>query len=125
MRWYGTAVIVLSVNERGGRVQGRKVNRRGGRRWHNGGMTIRVFLLDDHELVREGIRLLLESDDGIEVVGEAATATEAMERIPLAKPDVAILDVRLEGGSGIEVCRGRAVDDARSGLLDAHQLRRR
>ena len=59
-------------------------------------MTIRVFLLDDHELVREGIRLLLESDDEIEVVGEAATAAEAMERIPLAKPDVALLDVRLE-----------------------------
>ncbi len=85
------------------------VNARGGWRWHNGGMTIRVFLLDDHELVREGIRLLLESDDEIEVVGEAATAAEAMDRIPLAKPDVAILDVRLEGGSGIEVCR-----DARS-----------
>ncbi len=76
-------------------------------------MTIRVFLLDDHEVVREGIRLLLESDDEIEVVGEAATAAEAMERIPLAKPDVAILDVRLEGGSGIEVCR-----DARSLMPD-------
>jgi DNA-binding NarL/FixJ family response regulator len=76
-------------------------------------MTIRVFLLDDHELVREGIRLLLESDDEIEVIGDAATATEAMERIPLAKPDVAILDVRLEGGSGIEVCR-----DARSMMPD-------
>ena len=72
-------------------------------------MPIRVFLLDDHELVREGIRLLLESDDDIEVVGEAATAAEAMDRIPLCKPDVAILDVRLEAGSGIEVCR-----DARS-----------
>ena len=76
-------------------------------------MTIRVFLLDDHEVVREGIRLLLESDDDIKVVGEAATAAEAMERIPLAKPDVAILDVRLEGGSGIEVCR-----DARSLMPD-------
>ena len=73
-------------------------------------MTIRVFLLDDHEVVREGIRLLLESDDEIEVVGEAATAAEAIDRIAVAKPDVAILDVRLEGGgSGIEVCR-----DARS-----------
>ena len=72
-------------------------------------MVIRVFLLDDHEVVREGIRLLLESDDDIEVVGEAATAAEALERIPLAQPDVAILDVRLEDGSGIEVCR-----DARS-----------
>ncbi len=74
-------------------------------RWHNGGMTIRVFLLDDHELVREGIRSLLESDEEIEVVGEAATAAEAMTRIPLAKPEVAILDVRLEDGNGIEVCR--------------------
>jgi DNA-binding NarL/FixJ family response regulator len=68
-------------------------------------MAIRVFLLDDHELVRQGIRLLLEGDDDIEVVGEAAPEAEAMTRIPLAKPDVAILDVRLEEGSGIEVCR--------------------
>jgi two-component system response regulator DevR len=68
-------------------------------------MTIRVFLLDDHELVREGIRSLLVSDDELEVVGEAATAEEALARIPLAKPDVAILDVRLEDGNGIEVCR--------------------
>jgi two-component system, NarL family, response regulator DevR len=68
-------------------------------------VSIRVFLLDDHELVREGIRSLLESDEDIEVVGEAATAEEALIRIPLAKPDVAILDVRLEDGSGIDVCR--------------------
>jgi two-component system, NarL family, response regulator DevR len=73
--------------------------------WHNGDVSIRVFLLDDHELVREGIRSLFEVDDEIEVVGEAATASEAMTRIPLAKPDVAILDVRLEEGNGIEVCR--------------------
>lgn len=71
----------------------------------NGEMSVRVFLLDDHELVREGIRTLLESDAEIEVVGEAATATEALTRIPLAQPDVAILDVRLEEGNGIEVCR--------------------
>ncbi len=68
-------------------------------------MAIRVFLLDDHDLVREGIRSLLESDDEIEVVGEAGTAADALTRVPLAKPDVAILDVRLEEGDGIEVCR--------------------
>jgi len=76
-------------------------------------MTVRVFLLDDHELVREGIRTLLESDEDIEVVGEAGTAAEALTRIPLAKPDVAILDVRLEEGDGIEVCR-----EARSSTPD-------
>jgi two-component system response regulator DevR len=68
-------------------------------------MAIRVFLLDDHELVREGIRSLLETDHDIEVVGEAGTAEDALMRIPLAQPDVAILDVRLEDGSGVEVCR--------------------
>lgn len=73
--------------------------------WHNGSVAIRVFLLDDHDLVREGIRSLLQGDEEIEVVGEAATAAEALHRIPLAKPDVAILDVRLEDGDGIEVCR--------------------
>jgi DNA-binding NarL/FixJ family response regulator len=76
-------------------------------------MPVRVFLLDDHELVREGIRTLLESDGDIEVVGEAGTAAEALTRIPLAKPDVAILDVRLEEGNGIEVCR-----DVRSAVPD-------
>ena len=76
-------------------------------------MTIRVFLLDDHELVREGIRSLLESDPDIEVVGEATTASQALTRVPLANPDVAILDVRLEEGSGIEVCR-----ELRSGKPD-------
>jgi two-component system, NarL family, response regulator DevR len=68
-------------------------------------MPIRVFLLDDHELVREGIRNLLEGDDDLEVVGEAATVADALARIPLARPDVAILDVRLQDGTGIEVCR--------------------
>jgi DNA-binding NarL/FixJ family response regulator len=68
-------------------------------------VPITVFLLDDHAIVREGIRALLETDDDITVVGEAATAAEAVHRIPLAKPDVAILDVRLEDGDGIEVCR--------------------
>jgi len=68
-------------------------------------MTIRVFLLDDHEIVRTGIRSLLESADEFLVVGEAATAGEALDRIPPTRPDVAILDVRLPDGSGIEVCR--------------------
>jgi len=68
-------------------------------------MTIRVFLLDDHELVREGIRSLFDGDEDIEIVGEAGTAAKAMVMIPLTKPDVAILDVRLEDGNGIEVCR--------------------
>ena len=72
-----------------------------------------MFLLDDHELVREGVRSLLEVDRDIEVVGEAATAAEALTRAPLARPDVAILDVRLEEGNGIEVCR-----DLRSVLPD-------
>jgi len=68
-------------------------------------MTIRVFLLDDHEIVRTGLRALLESTDDIEVVGEAGTVAEALGRIPALRPDVAILDVRLPDGSGVEVCR--------------------
>jgi len=66
---------------------------------------IRVFLLDDHEVVREGLRHLLESDGDIEVVGEAGTAAEALERIPVSLPRVAVLDVRLPDGNGVEVCR--------------------
>jgi two-component system response regulator DevR len=68
-------------------------------------VTIRVFLLDDHEMVRMGLRKLLESGGDIEVVGEAGTAAAAIARIPALKPDVAILDARLPDGSGIEVCR--------------------
>jgi two-component system, NarL family, response regulator DevR len=68
-------------------------------------VTLGVFLLDDHEVVRTGLRALLEACDDIEVVGEAATVAEALERIPGARPDVAILDVRLPDGSGVEVCR--------------------
>ena len=68
-------------------------------------MTIRVFLLDDHEVVRRGVRELLEGADDLEVVGEAGTAKEARQRIPATQPDVAILDVRLPDGTGIEVCR--------------------
>lgn len=63
-----------------------------------------VFLLDDHEIVRRGLRDLLEAN-GLEVVGEAATAEEARQRIPATQPDVAVLDVRLPDGDGVEVCR--------------------
>ncbi|WP_370962949.1 response regulator [Amycolatopsis sp. cg9] len=68
-------------------------------------MTISVFLLDDHELVRTGLKTVFEAEADIEVVGEAATAAEALVRIPQARPDVAILDVRLPDGQGVEVCR--------------------
>jgi DNA-binding NarL/FixJ family response regulator len=68
-------------------------------------MTISVFLLDDHELVRTGLKTVFESEEDIEVVGEAGTAAEALVRIPQARPDVAILDVRLPDGQGVEVCR--------------------
>ena len=68
-------------------------------------MTVRVFLLDDHEVVRRGVRDLLEAEDDFEVVGEAGTAEEARQRIPATNPDVAVLDVRLPDGSGVEVCR--------------------
>ena len=70
-----------------------------------GPMTVRVFLLDDHEVVRRGVRELLESEDDLEVVGEAGTAEEALRRIPATHPDVAVLDVRLPDGDGVEVCR--------------------
>jgi len=66
---------------------------------------IRVFLLDDHEIVRRGLRELLEGEPDIEVVGESGLADEAARRIPALRPDVAILDARLPDGSGIEVCR--------------------
>jgi DNA-binding NarL/FixJ family response regulator len=65
----------------------------------------RVFLLDDHEVVRRGLRELLESEDDMEVVGEAGTAEEAYGRIPATSPDVAVLDMRLPDGDGIDVCR--------------------
>ena len=66
---------------------------------------IRVYLLDDHEMIRRGIRDLLESEGDIVVVGESESAAEATRRIPALRPDVAILDGRLPDGSGIDVCR--------------------
>ncbi|SEH02681.1 DNA-binding response regulator, NarL/FixJ family, contains REC and HTH domains [Nonomuraea solani] len=66
---------------------------------------IRVFLLDDHEVVRRGVAALLDSEDDIEVIGEAGTAESAVARIPALRPDVAVLDVRLPDGSGVDVCR--------------------
>ncbi|MGW0660277.1 response regulator [Streptodolium elevatio] len=68
-------------------------------------VTIRVFLLDDHEVVRRGVFELLSLEADIEVVGEAGTAAEALVRIPATRPQVAVLDVRLPDGSGVEVCR--------------------
>ena len=68
-------------------------------------MAIRVFLLDDHEIVRRGLRELLDAEDDIDVVGEASTAAEALARVPAVQPDVAVLDVRLPDGNGVEVCR--------------------
>ena len=67
--------------------------------------TVTVFLMDDHEVVRQGVRALLEATGEIVVVGEASTAAEALARIPALKPDVAVLDVRVPDGNGIEVCR--------------------
>jgi DNA-binding NarL/FixJ family response regulator len=64
-----------------------------------------VFLLDDHQVVREGLKVMLEASGRIEVVGESDSAEAASARIPALRPDVAILDARLPDGSGIEVCR--------------------
>ncbi len=81
-------------------------------------MTIRVFLLDDHEVVRRGLRELLELEDDIEVVGESGSAAEAVRRIPALRPDVAVLDGRLPDGSGIDVCRDiRSIDPSINALI--------
>jgi len=70
-----------------------------------GQRTITVFLLDDHEVVRRGVRELLEAEGDIEVVGEAGTAQQAFGRVHALDPDVAVLDVRLPDGDGVSVCR--------------------
>ncbi|MDG2028601.1 MAG: response regulator transcription factor [Acidimicrobiales bacterium] len=69
-------------------------------------MTIRVVLLDDHELVREDLRAVLERETGIEVVGEAGTAAEGLRQIEATRPDVALVDLMLPDGDGLDVCRG-------------------
>ncbi|MFF7969877.1 response regulator [Streptomyces sp. NPDC007905] len=66
---------------------------------------IRVFLLDDHEVVRRGVHDLLDDEPGIAVVGDAATVEQALVRVPALRPDVAVLDVRLPDGDGVTVCR--------------------
>jgi two-component system response regulator DevR len=80
--------------------------------------VIRVYLLDDHEVVRRGLTDLLESQGDIEVIGETGLAREATTRIPALRPDVMILDARLPDGSGIDVCRDvRTVDPSIKGLI--------
>lgn len=79
---------------------------------------ITVFLLDDHEIVRRGIAELLSGEPDIEVVGQSGSAAQAVRRIPALRPDVAILDARLEDGSGIDVCRDvRSVDPSIRALI--------
>ena len=78
---------------------------------------IRVFLVDDHEVVRRGLVALLDTEDDIEVVGEAGTVAAAMARVPALRPSVVVLDVRLPDGSGVVLCR-----DLRSVLPEAGYL---
>src|SRR5580658_9940166 len=70
-----------------------------------GKAVVKVFLLDDHEIVRRGVRDMLEAEPGITVIGEAGSAESALARIPALMPDVAVLDVRLPDGDGVTVCR--------------------
>lgn len=80
--------------------------------------VIRVFLVDDHELVRRGLRDVFEAATDVEVVGEAGTVREGLARIPALRPDVAVLDARLPDGSGIDLCREiRARDQAIHALI--------
>jgi two-component system response regulator DevR len=80
--------------------------------------VIRIYLLDDHEVVRRGLRDLLEAEGDIEVVGESGSALDAEHRIPALRPDVAVLDARLPDGSGIDVCREiRSIDPTIRALI--------
>ncbi len=78
---------------------------------------VRVFLLDDHDIVRRGLAHVFETQDDIDVVGEAGTAEEGLSRIPPTRPDVALLDVRLPDGDGVQVCR-----EVRSRYPEVHCL---
>jgi two-component system response regulator DevR len=80
---------------------------------------IRIFLLDDHEVVRQGVKAALEAEDDMTVVGEAADAAHAIEAVEACMPDVAVLDVRLGDGNGIDVCRQISSDcpDVKSLIL--------
>jgi DNA-binding NarL/FixJ family response regulator len=79
---------------------------------------IKVYLLDDHEVVRAGLKTMLEASGEIEVIGESDSAVDAAHRIPALRPDVAVLDARLPDGSGIEVCRAiRSVDPSLHALI--------
>src|SRR5665647_829510 len=92
--------------------------RAGARVVHSGQVSvIKVFVLDDHEIVRQGVLRLIDAQPDMSVVGEAGTAAEALARAPLVGADVAVLDVRLPDGNGVEVCR-----DLRSALPDLHCL---
>lgn len=97
MRWAATvgAVAALAVGRNG--VGGPQA-------LEEGRVMIRVFLVDDHEVVRRGIADLLESDD-MTIAGEAGSVQEALARVPAVRPDVAVLDVRLPDGNGVELCR--------------------
>ena len=87
------------------------------------GPAVRVFLLDDHEIVRRGLMDLIRTAPDLEVVGEAGSATDALHRIPAARPDVALLDVRLPDGNGIDVCREIRSSTPRGEVPDSDVLR--
>lgn len=76
-----------------------------------------MYLVDDHEVVRRGLRELLESQSDLEVVGESGSALQAMRRIPALRPDVAVVDMQLPDGSGVEVCRSLQAPGVRTRAL--------